>query len=486
MKPTLKLSLIILSTLFACGSYAETNPDGGKTPALIDLSGRVADTEGKGIAGVQVTDGYDMTATGSDGRYTLKFNTEKSRFVYITPPADYQAPYHRYGHPLLYHQIGKRGQGETDFVLRHRMEAMDDYKIVLLGDIQISTGKKNLRINNLRDKIIPDVERFIGGSDVPCFVISVGDLVANDMSLFGIYGEQVGRLGVPVYNFAGNHDHDPACTGDVTSIRAYEDAFGPANYSFNVGKVHFVMLDDVLFTTTEVFERGLTDDILEWLRKDLSYVPKGSTLVLGMHIPLDTNDQKNSNEKFTNYAPLMELLGDYTVHVVTGHRHATDVYNYPEPYKIVAHLCPRTGGDHKLNGDYCVDGTPSGYTVFEVAGTDFKWYHKTVGESSIERQMTLFSPIEIGTTYLFANIWQWDTEWGTPEWWENGHKVADMQRRSHIDPNFDREYRAAHKGEPTVEMVWHMFRVKPSDGVTSGTVKVTDRFGKLHSQDISW
>lgn len=479
------IAIITLFLFLACDSHAEATT--GDVNNKIEISGIVSEPEGKGIAGVQVTDGYEVVYTDKDGKYTLNFDSDKGRFVYITVPSEYEVPTHSQGHPLFFKEISKKGKGDTNFVLKKRQgQPMDKFTILVLGDIQITRGKSEQRVRRLRNKIVPDIIKSINSTDNPCIAISVGDLLSGDMSLYKEYREEMGRLGIPVFNFVGNHDHNPKLSGDVKTIEEYEANFGPSNYSFNIGQIHFVMLDDIIYRSKEDYDRGLTDDILAWLRKDLSTVPKGSTIILGMHIPLDTNAQQNADKKFVNNEGLLSLLKDYKVHVFTGHRHSADMYNYPAPYDIVMHLCARTGGDHKINGDYCNDGTPSGYMVFEVNGRDTKWHHKAIGEDSADVQMSTFSPKETGNSFVFANIWYWDSKWGNVEWWENGVKKGDMQHHPRVDPNYDKEYRNANNGKPFKEKSWHMFRIKPSEGVTSGVVKVTDRFGNTYQQNVSW
>lgn len=453
----------------------------------LEVRGKVCEPGGKGISGIRVTDGYSIVLTDDKGNYTMDSNPEKSRFISITVPAEYEIPTHSDGHPLFYREMPRKAKGDVaDFVLKKRETTVDKYTLLVLGDIQISRIKNEQRIKRLRNKIVPDLLDFIDSSGQPCFAISVGDLLSGDMSVYEDYRREMKRLDIPVFNLVGNHDHNPLLSGDVETVREYESNFGPSNYSFDIGQIHFVMLDNVIYRTKDDYTRGLTDDILEWLHKDLSYVEKGSTVILGMHIPMDTNEQRNADTRFYNHQNLLTLLQDYKVHVFCGHRHAADMYNYPAPYdNIVIHQCPRTGGNHKMNSRYCNDGTPSGYMVFEVDGTDTEWYHKREGHKDTDVQMSLLSPTEIGNSNLFANIWYWDSKWGPVEWWENGVKVAEMEHFPRVDTNFNNEHLKIYN-KPSKDKSWHMFRTKPTPGVTSGVVKVTDRFGNIREQKISW
>lgn len=473
----------LLATTIACKSYAEPAPSKNTLP----VSGRVAEPNGAGIAGVPVTDGFQWTLTDADGRYEIGFDAKRSRFISISVPAAFEVPLHEQGHPLFFRELNKKGQGDSYFTLVRRAAPMDKYTILVLGDIQLYDGDEygSDRVSALGDEIVPDLLEFIEASPSPVIAISVGDLVGTKMMhLYPEYRKQMGRLGIPVFNLIGNHDLDPRETTAVQTIREYEDNFGPGNYSFNIGDIHYVVLDNIIFLRKQDFDPGLTDETLTWLRNDLSHVAHGSTVVLAMHVPIDSNETQKSDTKFQNYAPMMELLKDYKVHTFTGHRHTSDMYNYPAPYNIVSHVCPRTGGHHKTPGVYCTDGTPSGYMVFDVDGTSTQWYHKTVGEPDPSVQMSVFPPNK--NNRIFANVWYWDSKWGAVEWWENGVKVAEMEHYPQVDPNFDEEYSAAHSGQSYTGKSWHMWRVTPSKGVRSGVVKVTDRFGTTHEQAVGW
>ena len=82
--------------------------------------------------------------------------------------------------------------------------------------------------------------------------------------------------------------------------------------------------------------------------------------------------------------------------------------------------------------------------------------------------------------------------WTTPEWWENGVKVADMENIKDFDVYYQERYTAWKEqkdskekwGEPS--QTKQMFRVKPSEGVRKGEIRVTDYFGITYTQTIEW
>ena len=48
----------------------------------------------------------------------------------------------------------------------------------------------------------------------------------------------------------GNHDNDPYVQGDAPGQLSYCRTLGPNYYSFNLGKVHYVVLDDIDWINT--------------------------------------------------------------------------------------------------------------------------------------------------------------------------------------------------------------------------------------------
>jgi hypothetical protein len=75
--------------------------------------------------------------------------------------------------------------------------------------------------------------------------------------------------------------------GNETSDITFKKMYGPTHYSFNRGKVHYVVLDDVYYLGTErEYEGRITQQQLDWLQKDLSFVPKDNLLIVCLHIPV--------------------------------------------------------------------------------------------------------------------------------------------------------------------------------------------------------
>lgn len=64
---------------------------------------------------------------------------------------------------------------------------------------------------------------------------------------------------------------------------------------------------------------AITDADLDWLKHDLSFVPKGSLVFLNMHAAVWNSTEGEGNVR--NAEELADALKDYQVHVLTGHTH---------------------------------------------------------------------------------------------------------------------------------------------------------------------
>jgi hypothetical protein len=134
-----------------------------------------------------------------------------------------------------------------------------------------------------------------------------------------------------------------------------------------------------------------------------------------------------------------------------------------------------------------------------------EWYYKSIGRER-DYQIRGYSPVRTGDGYVKACIWNYTKGfWSVPEWWENGVKVATLEQHREEDLDALAINQAAAplvaKADPSV--TWtsskgkvhdytkpskssRMFRIKPSEGVRSGEIRVTDNFGHTYTCKIEW
>lgn len=488
---------ILLAGVLAFGFVAcssSGSDDGGGGPATVQIpdkpgmtvKGIVKDDAGAGIAGVVVSDGLEVTATDARGIYYLESDLARRNFIFVSVPAGYEIPASQ-GCPRFYRKVDrKQAVNRADFTLTRRKAPADRHSLIVMADIQLAAD--NTSVSSYLDYVVPDVLKTVQGLSTEVYGVSLGDLVWNDMSLFPKYRQGLETLGFTTFNLPGNHDHDPALLTDSLALQSYERYFGPANYSANVGKIHYVFLDNILFdhapTAEEEYTVGLTDEICQWLEADLSHVPAGSTLVVSSHCPILYHTKNTTARNHRNFQRFLDAIGPYKVHAFGGHKHYHDIYRYDDGQKVM-HCVARTPGDLFINGDVNCDGTPRGYVVVDVDGDQLTWYYKSVGGKR-DMQMHLYAPGRTNSAYVYANVWGYDARWSAVEWIPaSGGQAVAMERTQRTDPYYEEVLATGVRGG-TPTNTWHMFRIDPGSGERGGKVRVTDCFGQTYESSVSW
>jgi 3',5'-cyclic AMP phosphodiesterase CpdA len=145
------------------------------------------------------------------------------------------------------------------------------------------------------------------------FGLSLGDLVGDNLDLHVPYKNAIKHAGIPWYNVMGNHDENYDVTADSLSDETFERNFGPANYAFNHGKVHFIVLDDILYPDPrdqKGYWGGFRKDQLDFVENNLKFVSKDKLIVLAFHIPIS---EKEGNDPFrdADRERLFQILKDF-------------------------------------------------------------------------------------------------------------------------------------------------------------------------------
>lgn len=442
------------------------------------VSGKVT-ADGKGIAGVVVTDGLHVTATDAQGSYKLPSRAD-SRFVYITTPAGYESPVEE-GVVKFYLPVE---EGRTDYSFTLAPKAQDDTRhgFIVVADPQIWHRKEFAMLAEAAQDIRATVESY---GQMPFHGVCAGDIIASDHSFYPEYNSVMQKTGIAFRNCMGNHDMTNFGRSHETSQTDYEKMYGPAYYSYNVGEVHYVVLNDNFFLGRDWYYIGYLDERqLAWLEKDLSYVPEGSTVIVCLHIPTTEDESDRASfqmsgaaSTMTNHRGLYEILEPYNVHIVSGHAHTTS--NQIVTPTLREHNTAALSGAW-WQGALCTDGTPCGYGVYEVDGADVKWHYRSTGYPA-DHQMRIYT----GSDYpqfkglVAANVWNADPEW-TVELWADGSRVAEMERFEGIDPDAAEMYSA----DKELDHKWigptrtkHLFKAPLPAGKSGLEVMARDNFG---------
>ena len=332
----------------------EIKPDEG-----ITLYGLVSDSEGNPLEGVVVSDGYSVVATDAKGVYQI-VRSANAKYVFISAPSGYEIPTQaNYGSYQGTYQAANSLTGSStkpyraDFTLTKLSQSDTRFLLFGLGDPQPDNDE---HIKRFRTETVPDVKKIKADYTIPTVGIALGDILGKgDAQTFTSMKRALGETGVPFFTTIGNHDKSSVdYTGDT-----YRDVLGPRWYSFNRGEVHFVAMDNCLFSGQD-YTGGFTDEQVAWLEKDLSFVPTSKMIVLYYHIPLrDTN--------YRNRQKVLDLISKYqNPTLMCAHTH------YFQPYHMRSHnLFERIHGGtcgYFWRSNCGGDGTPNGYAVYDVEG----------------------------------------------------------------------------------------------------------------------
>lgn len=452
------------------------------------VSGRVL-CEGKGVEGVVVTDGQYFARTDAKGKYQLTIS-QSAPYIYLSTPSGL-VPQRQNSIPQFYQPVQPGKSEGYNFKLAKNPCNDMKHTFMVHADAQLFK-EDNLKPYN---RILDDCVSFIQSKkQEEVFGIDCGDLVGDKPELYPSYISSLDRLDIPFYRVIGNHDMKLYGRSHETSYQTFEKLFGPSYYSFNKGKAHYIVLNDVFYLARDYFYAGYLDEKqLAWLEKDLSYVEKGSLIFVAMHIPTRLEvgqipfEYSNANiaGRVSNAAFLHEILKPYRAHILTGHTHYNR--NLEHSDNLYEHITAAVCGTW-WQGDVCLDGTPQGYGVYEVNGDQLAWYFKSAGFPK-EHQLRAYAP---GTSEKYpedviANVWNWDQQWKV-EWLEDGKVMGEMIRFSMCDP--ETEKMCADKDK--LEFKWiaatpneHMFRAPVKNKKALIEVRATDHFGTAYQSRVN-
>lgn len=491
---------IILSTVMLLSCSKESITDVGREPVdqgdkrkklseivLVDgnnVYGHVVDEDYNPIADVVMSDGYTVVTTNDKGEYQFKRNLQSS-FVYYSTPADYavQTSVER-KIALFYAKLSTNNTPQkVDFVLNRLTSPEKKFTLFAIGDPQVANM---VEVERFKVETMADIVSEINKTSYPVYGISLGDVVADQPSLFNVMKSTMGSTNMPLYTTIGNHDKTGGNTLTPRNSTSFESHYGPLNYSFNRGDVHFVCLDNVVFTNNSSYALGFSDEQMSWLEQDLSFVPKTKMLILYYHMPI-----RNSN--FGNRTRLLNLVKDFKeVHFMAGHTHYNENYIHTiEEKEIFEHVHAAASGawwKSTINGD----GTPNGYAKYEIDGNTIKeWVYKSTnydsnfqmrlhwGNSSYGGSFGTYSYGKSSRT-LIANVWNADPLW-ILEVFIDDEKVGNLTLNTSLSK--DAWSLGYHLGvlnrnvDNYTTATKHLYSIELPN--SSGAIKVvaTDRFG---------
>ncbi|MBQ7856114.1 MAG: calcineurin-like phosphoesterase C-terminal domain-containing protein [Alistipes sp.] len=465
----------------------------------------VVECDGKPLQGVAVSDGYQIVLTDKKGTYQLQ-SAKRNGNVFITIPSGYEAPTSTETFDPV-PQFWAHLTADSATPERHdfTLKAVNNRNHVMLAitDIHLSNQLGDLdQFNNVvMPRIREEVEKY-RKQGIPVYTMCMGDssfdLFWYDF-LFDIadFRETLRQNKYPttMFHTMGNHDNDGATPQseqtDFEATAAYRKAFGPTYYSFNIGGVHYIMLDNIFYHNepnpkakkgggmagARNHTSGISAEQVEWLKKDLALVADKSTpIVVGMHCPVYRFRKPGGTELMTYFhnaerkrdlAPALEFSSLFKefeqVHYVSGHTHKL----YTTRCKLdTSHPVLANTIDHNVGGicgawwftgahgglHLAPDGAPAGFKVFTMNDRNIEWYYTSANDGA-QKQFRAFDLNEVSKYYAASgeiqvflknhdkrtkfsdikpnrvaiHIWDWDPEWKISVK-ENGKELPVVHR----------------------------------------------------------
>lgn len=374
------------------------------------------------LSGIRVSNGREITKTDDQGRYTLPVGDDTILFVikprgWISPLSEDQLPRFHYIHKPKGSPKSKFPGVEptgplpesVDFPL-YKQKEPDQFQAIIFGDTQPRDQKEI-------DYIAHDViEELIGSTDAK-MGITLGDIMFDDLSLFGSLNRTIGLIGIPWFNVIGNHDINKDAQDDEHSDETFERVFGPSYYSFDWGTVHFLVLDDVRWVVEgnkREYRGGLGEKQMEFIRNDLALIPEDQLVVLCMHIPLVDVEDRQELYRLIERRPFCMSLSAHThyhEHTLIG---SDDGWLGPKPHHHVINvtvcgswwsgLSDETGIPHTTMRD----GAPNGYSIMTFDGQNYSLKFKAARRPK-NYQMNITAPEVLAAdavddTFIYVNV----------------------------------------------------------------------------------
>ena len=503
----------------------------------------IVSSAGVGVENVVVSDGAEVTVTNEKGIYQLK-SAKKWGYVFISVPSGYEVP--SVGVLPQFHRALKNSADvveRADFKLE-KVDGQDSYKIFMLGDMHLANRTGDLgQFAQFTSDLTDYMTRHKGEK---MYALTLGDMTwdlywYSNSYYFPQYLNTVNSQikNLQIFHTMGNHDNDFQTRSDYDAAVKYVDQICPTYYSFNIGKVHYVVMDDIDCssydgTESRNYVNSLSAEQLDWLAKDLSHVAKTTPVVVAMHAQVfypTTSGFKIYHDQ-VNPLRLFDILDGYTVRFVTGHTHKlfnvtpdapiVDGHNFRE-YNSGS-VCASWWWSGNLTPGIHIgtDGTPGGYGIWDVTGTDFQCLYKSTGWPeeyqfrSYDLNNVHFSmadvplmPSDISASVknaymqyvnaypqnndneVLINIWNWNSDWTLSVVDEN-RKTLPYTEVWAYDPlhiaalSVKRFNNAGLKSTPSciTDKFTHFFKVKADDADTDLVITVKDEFGNEWTENM--
>jgi hypothetical protein len=477
----------------------------------------------KGIPNVAISNNVDVVLTNAKGEYSLPVANDN--IIFVIKPSTHTVPVNELNQPQFYYIHKPNGSPELkyagtsptgplpkslDFPLIPIQEK-EQFTMLVFGDPQ---PYNETEVDYFYRGLVKEVENIQGVE----FGISLGDMVGDNLDLHIPYKKAIKHAGIPWYNVMGNHDENYDVTADSLSDETFERNFGPANYAFNHGNVHFIVLDDILYPDPrdqKSYWGGFRKDQLDFVENDLKLVPKDKLIVLAFHIPLNESEGGDPFRD-ADRERLFQILKDFPFTLsMSAHTHYQEqvflgkefgwLQDKPHHHFNVGASCGDWySGKPDANGvplSTMRDGTPKGYVFLKFDGNNYAFDYKVAGKPA-NQYFEIYAPKVVGhnirsSAGIYANFFigspndQVSYRIGDGEWKPMQRVVEPDPTYLHLLHEWDFSDKVIGDRRPSNPVdCQHLWRAAVPTNLPVGLhtieVKAVDMFGRTLTQKSSY
>ena len=497
----------------------------------------IVQCEGKGVPGVLVSDGAEIVKTDSNGIYQMK-SDKKWKYVFVVIPSGYEVPVN--GILPKFHAALSQSPGtpeRKDFTLIKSDN--DRFNLYVLGDMHLANRNEDI---SQFSKVANTLNECLSSSGTKNYVMTLGDMTwdlywYSKNYQFPQYLSTMDKnfKDITFFHTMGNHDNDMNSVGDYNKSFRYTRDIAPTFYSFNLGKIHFVVMDNIDYNNVgsgsdlrSEYKRNYTAEQMAWLAKDLSYVDKSTPVFITSHAPLSVpsgavswnNNYLNGADSAgeANMIDFQNAVREYNVQFISGHTH--NIFNRKYSNKLSEHnggaVCASWWWSGHLTSGIHIsqDGAPGGFGIWTFDGTDFSHSYRAAGHDAdyqfraydMNKVKEVIVPSagashpdfvkfsnaiqKFSANTILVNVWDYGPDWKVSI--REGGNELNVTAVSTYDPlhimalSAPRCKSASASSTPSfLTTTWsHFFLATASSASSTVTVSVTDGLGKTYTETM--
>lgn len=230
-------------------------------------------------------------------------------------------------------------------------------------------------------------------------VIGGGDLITDGLEStpaaaaprWDVYMAMHDAINGEHHTVIGNHDLVGAMPRDgsppvVDPRSEYKRRLGLSHtfYSFDAMGYHFMLLDSIRLSGDELKYHGwISEEQREWVKEQLSSIPRTTPIVLVLHIPLVTTFfgatkgatfEAKANRVVVNNVELMELFAEHNLMLVLqGHLHVSELIRWQKTTFITGGAVCGKWWDGPFHG------TEEGFAMVTLHSDHVEWEYVGYG-----------------------------------------------------------------------------------------------------------